>query len=172
MRTIRLFSVLALGALVFFACKSNNKAEEPNDQAQAEAAQTEAAAAIIDSAKVAAGKAFLEGFYKVYDEVFDKDIVNYEFINSNITPKMKQWLMDSYDYDCEGECMAIWLLCYNGGGDTGGLKTRTIKPEGDAYLVSCTHDQGENKEYHYTIKLTFKIDSLEQIEEHYDGYDQ
>ena len=179
MRTIRLFSVLALGALVFFACKSNNKAEEPNGQAQSETAQAEAAAAIIDSAKVAAGKAFLEGFYKVYDEVFDKDIVNYEFINSNITPKMKQWLMDSYDYECEGECMAIWLLCYNGGGDTGGLKTRTIKPEGDAYLVSCTHDQGENKEYHYTIKLTlvqdgdtFKIDSLEQIEEHYDGYDQ
>ena len=179
MKTIRLLSVLALGAFVLFACKSNNKAEEATEQAQAETAQTEAAAAIIDSAKIAAGKTFLEGFYKGYDEVFDKDIENYEFIKSNITPKMKQWLMDSYDYDCDGECMAFWLFCYEGGGDTGGLKTRTIKPEGDAYLVSCIHDQGENKEYHYTIKLTlvqdgdtFKIDNLEKIDEHYVGYDE
>lgn len=171
MRTIRLFSVLALGALVFFACKSNNNAEEPNGQAQAETAQAEATAAIIDSAKVAAGKAFLEEFYKVYDQ----DILNYDFIKNNITPSFKQDLIDLYDYECEGECMATWLLCYKGGGDTGGLKTRTIKPDGDAYLVSCTHDQGDNKEYHYTIKLTlvqdgdtFKIDSMEDVEERYD----
>ena len=184
MKTVRFLSVLALSAFVCFACKSNNTSttEEPkgSDQTTENAQANEAPeTVIIDSAKAAAGVAFLEEFYKVYDQEYDEGGFNEEYIKSHITPGMKQWLMDSYDYDCDGECMANWLFCYEGGGDTGGLKTRTIKPEGDAYIVSCIHDQGENKEYHYTIKLTlvqdgdtFKIDNLEKIDEHYVGYDE
>ena len=100
---------------------------------------------------------------------------NVEYIMSKITPNLKQWLMDSFDYDCDGECMANWLFCYNGGGDTGALKYRTIKHIGDTYIVSCHHDQGGGKEYHYSIELTlvqegdsFKIDSMEIIEDRYD----
>lgn len=171
MKTIKFLSVLALSAFICFACKSNNNAEEPKDSAETtETTQTEAAetpeAVIIDSAKIAAGTAFLEEFYKVYDQ----DILNYEFIKNNITPKFKQWLVDEYDYECDGECMATWLFCYDAGADTGPLKVRTIKPEGNGYLVTCIHDQGNN-EYRYSIKLnliqdgdSFKIDSMEQIE--------
>ena len=181
MKTVKFISALALSALVCVACKSNNTSttEEPKGTDQTTENAQAAETAILDSAKAAAGVAFLEEFYKVYDGDYEEGGFNDEFIKSKITPNLKQWLIDSYDYDCDGECMASWLFCYEGGGDTGGLKVRTIKPEGDAYLVSCIHDQGQNKEYHYTIKLTlvqdgdtFKIDNLEKIDEHYVGYDE
>ena len=170
MRTIKFLSALALSALVCFACKSNSNSQEANDSAEtAQIAETAPApeAVIIDSVKIAAGVAFLEEFYKVYDQ----DILNYEYIKSKITPKLKQFLIDEYEYECDGECLATWLFCYSPGADTGTLKERIIKPEGDAYLVSCTHDQG-TCDYNYSIKLTlvqdgdsFKIDSLEVIED-------
>ena len=168
MRTIKVLSALALSALVCFACKSNNNSQEPKDPSEtALTAEAAPEAVIIDSAKSAAGVAFLEEFYKVYDQ----DILNYEYIKSKITPNLKQFLIDEYEYECDGECLATWLFCYNAGADTGTLKERIIKPEGNAYLVSCTHDQG-TCDYNYSVKLTlvqdgdsFKIDSLEVIED-------
>ena len=176
MKNLRLLSAWAIIALACFACKSNSA--QPADSPQ-EAESAESAAnpetAIIDSAKIAAGTAFLEEFYKVYDADYEEGGFNNEYIKSKITPNLKQWLMDSFDYDCDGECMANWLFCYNGGGDTGALKYRTIKHIGDTYIVSCHHDQGGGKEYHYSIELklvqdgdSFKIDSMEIIEDRYD----
>lgn len=170
MKTIKFLSVLALSAFICFACKSNNNAQQQEESAEtaqiAEAAPAPEAV-IIDSAKIAAGVAFLEDFYKVYDQ----DILNYEYIKSKITPNLKQWLIDAYDYECDGECMATWLFCYDAGADTGPLKVRTIKPDGNSYLVTCIHEQGNNVDYRYSIKLnliedgdSFKIDSLEQRE--------
>lgn len=172
MKTIKLFSVLALSAFVCFACKSNNKntTEEPKDSAENPESVQEnksAEAVIIDSAKTAAGVAFLEEFYKVLGE----DILNYEYLKKNITPNLKQYLIDSYDYECEGECIASWLFFYEGGGDTCGTETRTIEPiDNNTYLVKICYSSGDGNDYHYSVKLglvedgdSFKIDTLEQV---------
>ena len=175
MKTVKLFSVLALSAFVCFACKSNNT--EPNNPAEnAENAQENQAseAVILDSAKTAAGVAFLEDFYNVLGE----DILNYEYLKQNITPNLKQYLIDQYDYECEGECLASWLFFYEGGGDTGGDMERTIEPvDNDTYLVKIRYRNTDGTyHYYYSVKLglvkdgdSFKIDTLEKVEGHYEG---
>lgn len=169
MKTVKLLSVLALSAFVCFACKSNNTntTEDPKDSEEATDNAQAAEKAILDSAKTAAGVAFLEEFYKVFGE----NLLNYEYLKQNITPGLKQYLIDSYDYECEGECMASWLFFYEGGGDTCGTQTRTIEPvDNNTYLVTTRYAREDGEDYIYKVKLglvedgdSFKIDTLEQV---------
>ena len=52
--------------------------------------------------------------------------VEYDYPKQHITPRLLKFLADSYEYDCEGECLATWKFFYEGGGDVGEFKSRQI----------------------------------------------
>lgn len=108
-----------------------------------------------------AAKAFVETFYNKWT-----DQTNYAMLKPYITQRMLKYLADSYDYDCEGECLATWLFFYEGGGDVAGYQSRHITAHDDSHvLVEFNYEN-----YEYAILLTlvkngqsYKIDALEQV---------
>ena len=122
---------------------------------------TPAENAEVNEQETQAQKTFLETFYDGLDENFEPD-----YVSKFITPNAKQILIDGYDYDCEtGDCLAIWLFAYEGGGDTGPCLSRSIKPQGaNKFLV--THKY-EDEEYNVVLTLikegdTYKIDDIKK----------
>ena len=98
--------------------------------------------------------------------------MNYDFIKKHITSKAEQYLKDAYDYECEdGDCMATWLFAYEGGGDVGTLRERSIEVvDANTYKVLSIYDQGDGEDYKYGVKLgivkegdAYKIDTLETV---------
>ena len=136
-------SILMISALLILACGSVK-------------AQTESAA-----------KAFVEEFYKEWDK---RDLLDYDYVKQYITPNLLKYLADSYDFECEGECLATWQFFYEGGGDVGELKSRQITArDGNHVLV-----QNQYENYKYDVLLTvvkdgdtFKIDNLKQERSEY-----
>ena len=114
-----------------------------------------------------AARAFVEKFYKEWS---GDDILDYAYPKKHITPKLLKYLADSYDFDCEGECLATWKFFYEGGGDVGQLKSRQITArDGNHVLV-----QNQYENYKYDVLLTvvkdgdtFKIDNLKQERSEY-----
>ena len=107
-----------------------------------------------------AKKAFVENFYAGFE-----DILDYAYVKKYITPNVLQLLKDSYDYDCEGECLATWLFFYEGGGDAGELVSRQVKIcDENHFLVEIKYAN-----YEYDVLLTvikegdaYLIDGLQQ----------
>ena len=126
--------------------------------------------AVEDPAKkkdMEAVKAFVEQFYQGWSM---DDLLEYDYPKKYITPKLLQFLADSYEFDCEGECLATWKFFYEGGGDVAEMKSRKIT------ACDASHVLVENKyaNYEYTVLLTvikdgdtFKIDSLQQKKSEY-----
>lgn len=149
------------------SCNSSNKREEATPMASIveDTATTEATAPAekteFDEQEVQAQKAFLETFYDGLDENFEPD-----YVRKYITPKAKQILNDEYDLDCEsGDCLAIWIFSYEGGGDTGPCLSRSIKPQ-DTNKFLVTHKY-EDEEYNVVLTVikdgdTYKIDDIEK----------
>jgi hypothetical protein len=107
-------------------------------------------------------QAFVEQFYNEWGM---ENLLDYDYPKQHITPRLLKCLADSYEFECEGECLATWKFFYEGGGDVGEFKSRQITArDGNHVLV-------ENKyvNYEYDVLLTvikdgdtFKIDSLQQ----------
>ena len=159
-------SILMISALMMLMACGGKKA-------QAEGAD----GAVIDSVVVdsvdtqaqemVAAKAFVEHFYTEWDK---RDLLDYDYVKQYITPNLLKYLADSYDFECEGECLATWQFFYEGGGDVGELKSRQITARDESHvLVECKYNN-----YEYAVLLTvlkdgdtFKIDSLKQEKSEY-----
>lgn len=110
-------------------------------------------------------KTFVQRFYEGWE-----DIQDYAYLKKHVTPKLLQFLADSYDFDCEGECLATWMFFYEGGGDAGELKSRKITVcDSNHVLVESKYEN-----YEYGVLLTvvkdgsdYKIDSLQQKKSEY-----
>lgn len=122
---------------------------------------------IVAKPESEAVRVFVEQFYKEWGM---ENMLEYDYLKQHITPKLLKYLADSYDFDCEGECLATWLFFYEGGGDVGELKSRKIT------AIDRSHVLVENKyvNYEYDVLLTvvkdsgtFKIDRLQQKRSEY-----
>ena len=107
-------------------------------------------------------QAFVEQFYNEWGM---ENLLDYDYPKQHITPRLLKFLADSYEFECEGECLATWKFFYEGGGDVGELKSRQITARDGSHVLV------ENKyvNYEYDVLLTvikdgdtFKIDSLQQ----------
>ncbi len=161
----RLFILIAI-AFTMVACGNNSS--NNNTQNTDNKVGTENTVSTTD-ASVALGKTFLESFYQGFEEAFDREQEEaYLYVNKHVTPEAKQFLIDQYDYECDDECMAIWLFLYQGGGDVIGNCQHTIEPvDGLSYRVTNTYYYEGKKSYEYRVKLglvkdgdSFKIDSI------------
>ena len=109
-----------------------------------------------------AAKAFVDQFYKGWGM---DNVLDYDYPKKHITPKLLQFLANSYEFECDGECLATWKFFYEGGGDVGEFKSRQITArDGNHVLVENKY---VNYEYDVLLTLTkdgdtFKIDSLQQ----------
>ena len=171
----KLFIFITMATFTFAMMSCGNTASNNNTQTADNKANTENTVNATD-ASVALGKTYLESFYQGFEEAFDREQEEaYLFVNKHVTPKAKQTLIDQYDYDCEGECLAIWLFLYQGGGDVIGDCQRTIEPvDGLSYRVTNTYYYEGKKSYEYHVKLglvkdgdSFKIDSITPEDEAY-----
>ena len=168
----KLFICITMATVAFAMMACNNNTQNTDNKANTENTVS------TPDASVELGKAFLENFYQGLEEVFDQEQEEaYQYVYKHVTQKAKQFLIDQYDYDCDGECLAIWLFLYQGGGDVIGNCQRTIEPvDGLSYRVTNTYYYEGKKSYEYHVKLglvkdadTFKIDSITpEDEEYYD----
>ena len=166
----RLFILIAI-AFSMVAC-GNNSTQNTDNETDSKTDATNIVSATEASEDL--GKPFLENFYQGLEEVFGEEEADL-YVNEYLTPEAKQFLIDQYDYDCDGECMAIWLFLYQGGGDVIGDCQRTIEPaNGLSYKVTNTYYYEGKKSYEYHVKLglvkdadTFKIDSITPEDEAY-----
>lgn len=117
---------------------------------------------IAPNREMEAAKVFVEKLYQGWGV---EDLLEYDKLKPYITPNLLKYLADSYDYDCEGECLATWKFFYEGGGNVGEMESRQIS------ALDVKHVLLENKyvNYEYDVLLTvirdgdsFKIDSLQQ----------
>ena len=166
----KLFICFTMATVAFAMMACNNNTQNTDNKANTEKTVS------TPDASVELGKAFLENFYQGLEEVFDQEQEEaYQYVYKHVTPKAKQFLIDQYDYDCDGECLAIWLFLYQGGGDVIGDCQRTIEPvDGLSYKVTNTYYYEGKKSYEYHVKLglvkeadTFKIDSITPEDEAY-----
>lgn len=112
-------------------------------------------------------RAFVETFYNNWTDQLD-----YVYLKRYATPRLLKYLADSYDYDCEGECLATWMFFYEGGGDVGEKMSRRFTARDNSHvLVETKYDN-----YEYAVLLTvikdgkaFKIDELKQERSVYSG---
>lgn len=123
--------------------------------------------ATVKAQDPASMKAFVERFYTEWGS---ENMLEYDYLKQHITPNLLQYLADSYDYDCEGECLATWLFFYEGGGDVCCYKSRQIEIRDDQHvLVNLDYD---NYKYEVLLKVIwdgtqFKIDGLQQERSEY-----
>ena len=112
-------------------------------------------------------QAFVEQFYNEWGM---ENLLDYDYPKQHITPRLLKFLADSYEFECEGECLATWKFFYEGGGDVGEFKSRQITARDGSHVLV------ENKyvNYEYDVLLTvikdgdtFKIDSLQQEKSEY-----
>ena len=112
-------------------------------------------------------KYFVEQFYEDWGK---KELDDYDALKKYITPKLRKYLADAYDYECEGECLATWKFFYEGGGDVGEWKHNSYIPRDENHvLVEIEYD---NYKYDVLLKVikdgdTYKIDSLKQERSEY-----
>ena len=113
-------------------------------------------------------KAFVERFYKEWHDI--DYTLEHDYLKQNATPNLLQYLADSYDYDCEGECWATWLFFYEGGGDVGTLESRQVEIRDDQHVL--VKNKYDNYIYDVLLKLVwdgdqYKIDGLQKEKSEY-----
>jgi len=118
--------------------------------------------AFAQKPEMVAMRTFVEQFYEEFEKV---GLLEYGYLKQHITPNLLKFLADSYEYDCEGECLATWLFFYEGGGDVGELKLRHITVRDENHVL--VESRYVNYEYDLLLTMikdgdTFKIDSLQQ----------
>ena len=164
-------ALLLLGAT---GCNSSSKPKEANDSTQVAVTATDTATAeaaqpttapqrpTSDPQEIQAKKDFLEKFYDGLDESGLDDA----YIRKFITPNAKKILIEENLYECEsGDCLAVWLFAYEGGGDTGKCLSRTIKEQDENHFLVTFKYEGE--EYNVLLTVikdgdTYKIDDIEK----------
>ena len=121
----------------------------------------------VQDQEMEAVRAFVERFY---EEWGCEDMLDYDKVKPYITPHLVEYLADSYDFECEGECLATWKFFYEGGGDVGELKSRQITARDKSHVLVEMKYEG----YEYAVLLTviqdgdtFLIDSLQQEKSEY-----
>lgn len=164
-------------AMAFLLCSSSChvKASDKVSGPTADTLATEERAVVNDSPTVTVDKtaqeqdlkAFVEKFYADWEE---RDLLDYDYVKQHITPQMLEYLINSYDYECEGECLATWLFFYEGGGDCGGLTSRRVTVRDEQHVL--VENKYENYEYDVLLTVvkvgdTYKIDDLEQKRSEY-----
>ena len=112
-----------------------------------------------------AKKAFLEQFYNEWD-ANEEGIPDNDLVKQYVTDDALQILKDNFEFDCDGECLATWMFCYEGGGDVGGLLSRTFTVADENNIV-VAH---KYTNYEYDVQLTvikvgktYKIDNIQQL---------
>ena len=181
---VKSFSSVAMTVAMALVCMGCNNPQEKKQTATNGIADMDSVA-VVDSTAVptesvtsedaAAVKAFVEKFYDElenkfmnYDDVAIED--TYAYLKQHVTDQAYQYLKDMYEYDCEGECLAVWMFFYQGGGDVGGLDTRSFTVQDANHVL--VNSKYEN--YKYDVLLTvkkvgdeYKIDDIEPQGEEY-----
>ena len=163
-------AVIMLAFMAVGCSSSSSKAGQrtaAEDSVATEVGQVADSGNAADSVDMEAAKAFVERFYK---EGYTVDLPDNDYLKQHVTQGMLKFLADSYDYDCEGECLAAWMFFYEDGGDVGGLESLNITArDGNHILVENKYEN-----YEYDVLLTvikdgeeFKIDSLQQVRSEY-----
>ena len=160
--TSLILGAMLLGTIAMTSCSQNAKQsfEEGWQATEKEKTQgdNKVAATALPETEC---KAFLESFYKGLEEADDTEV----HIKKNVTKKALQTLIDAYDYECEGECIAFWLFSHDQ--EVGSTPSLTFeRVEGDTYKV--VNDYGDG--YKYVVKIglvkegtDYKIDSIEKV---------
>ena len=112
-------------------------------------------------------RAFVERFYKDWGM---ENLLEYDYPKQHITPRLLKFLADSYEFECEGECLATWKFFYESGGDVGELKSRQITARDGSHVL--VENKYVNYEYDALLTVikdgdTYKIDSLQQEKSEY-----
>lgn len=112
-------------------------------------------------------RSYVEQFYSDWS---DKELTDYDNLKQHITPNLQKFLADAYEFDCEGECLAVWKFFYEGGGDVGEIKSRQITARDARHVL--VENKYENYEYDVLLTVvrdadTFRIDSLKQERSEY-----
>jgi hypothetical protein len=169
MRKCILFIATLLMLLSCGGKKSQTESTAPvlDDSVAVSESQVVMAVDTVQKQDLEAVRAFVEQFYEEWNM---EDLLDYDYVKQHITPKMLKYLADSYDFDCEGECLATWKFFYEGGGDVGQTESRRITVRDENHVLV------ENKygNYEYDVLLTivkdggsFKIDGLQQERSEY-----
>lgn len=109
-----------------------------------------------------AKKDFIDSFYKGMERSDDID----DYVRKFITDKAKRILIEEYDYDCDGECLATWLFDSEAGSDIGPFVSRTINMKDENnFLVLTKYEDAEYEVRLSVIKVgdSYKIDDIEKI---------
>ena len=176
---ITALTAMMMMAVGFTGCKYFKPLDGPSmERDSTDLSALEDSVAIGDSLNVVADdvaqkqdmeavRAFVDQFYKDWGM---ENLLEYDYPKQHITPRLLKFLADSYEFECEGECLATWKFFYEGGGDVGELKSRQITVRDGSHVLV------ENKyvNYEYDVLLTvirdgdtFKIDSLQQEKSEY-----
>ena len=166
-------SILMISAmLILSACGGKKTQTESVDAAVIDSTAMDSKEGKVDvtaaqEQEKEAVRAFVEQFYNEWGM---ENLLDYDYPKQHITPRLLKFLADSYEFECEGECLATWKFFYEGGGDVGELKSRQITARDGSHVLV------ENKyvNYEYDVLLTiikdgdtFKIDSLQQEKSEY-----
>jgi len=166
-------SILMITSLLMLsACGGKKTQAGIADLAVGDSAKVEAKADSVgktagEEQDMEAVKAFVEQFYKDWDK---RDLLDYDYMKQFITPNLLKYLADSYEFECEGECLATWKFFYEGGIDISGMKSRLITPRDANHVL--VENKYENYEYDILLMVikdadTFKIDSIQQVKSVY-----
>lgn len=169
---MRIIFLIICSMLILSACGGKQGQAENADEVAADNTEvrtesekaSQAAEQVQDLEPV---RAFVQHFYEEWEK---SDILDYDYVKQHITPNLLKFLQDSYEYDCEGECLATWKFYYEGGGDVGELEDRNITARDANHVL--VENQFDNYEYDLLLTVikdgdTFKIDSLKQIRSEY-----
>lgn len=117
--------------------------------------------------EIQAKKDFIDSFYKGMERSNDID----DYVRKHITDKAKRILIEEYDYDCVGECLATWLFDSEAGSDIGPFVSRTINVKNeDNFLVVTKYLDAEYEVRLSVIRVgdSYKIDDIEKIRATYE----
>lgn len=94
-------------------------------------------------------KEFLEAFYAGLDEIEENNIdidKVYAYIKEHSTESAIDILKENYGYECEGECLAFWMLEKGEFNDPGEFVSRKITQRGDnKFLVENKYTETTNR---------------------------
>ena len=118
--------------------------------------------------EIQAKKDFIESFYKGMESSNNID----DYVKKNVTDNAKRILIEEFDYECDGECLATWLFDSEAGSDIGPFVSRTINVKNeDNFLVVTKYVDAEYEVRLSVIKVgdSYKIDDIEKVRATYEA---